>query len=190
MKKTVLCIISALLIFAMISACSQSEVQSESESTTSQSQTSENDSNSAEQTTLEETSAVTVNEDDEKGENLEKTIKSTLNDDYTISGESQTGSFEVVKNDTDSLDLYANEASDEYEEKAKENAESFIESIAELYPYDITYSDCETEQVGSSENGIDSTIYKITYKNKYNQQILIQADSSSNIYYIKCNFTW
>ncbi len=108
-----------------------------------------------------------------------------------ITAEAEDGSFEYKVETLDVLEMYSMEQSDELQEKAEKNAESFVSSISGNYSYDITYESTEVEQIGGdTENGIDSVIYNIKYTNEQNQQLLIKADSTASIYYVYCTFTW
>lgn len=89
-----------------------------------------------------------------------------------ITAEAEDGSFEYKLATLDVLEMYSMEQSDELQEKAEENAESFVSSISGNYSYDITYESTEVEQIGGdAENGIDSVIYNIKYTNEQNQQL-------------------
>ena len=86
--------------------------------------------------------------------------------------------------------MYSMEASEEFAKLAEDNAKAFVENIGEFYPDEIKYESMGISQYGSSDNGIDSVTYVITYTNTQYQELEIRADSTGEIYYVSCSFTW
>lgn len=145
----------------------------------------------AQSTTHRETSTTSpVSKNKAKGEKLKNAVSAQLGDGFTVSGAVENGSFEVKADEIDNEKLYENEMSDEYLQKAKQNAEKLVEAIEDSYPDELTLVDCATQTIGSSDNGIDSALYIITYLNTQNQELQIRCDSSGSIYYAVCDFTW
>lgn len=132
-----------------------------------------------------------VSEDKEKGENLKKAVLNGIEESSngSITGDLSKGSFTYIYSRNPSA-VYENERSDEFEKKAKENAEKLVESIKNLYGDEITFDRMYPAQIGTGENGIDSVRYEFYYLNTQNQQLKIYADSDGMISYAECNFTW
>ena len=86
--------------------------------------------------------------------------------------------------------MYANEQSEEFEKKAKDNAQKLIDSIKTFYGDKITFDREYTVTIGGGDNGLDSVQYQFFYLNTQNQQIKIYADSDGEISFAECNFTW
>lgn len=185
MKKSIL-ILSALVICFSFVACSHS---SEAENT-NESVVSEIPTTTAETTTERETSTTKpATENSKKASKLESKVLEAVNIDGTVTADN-IGGFEYKAENLDTAEMYSMEQSDELAEKAEKNAKAFVDTIKEFYPDKITYEGTDASQFGNSDNGIDSVTYVITYTNAQNQELQIRADSTGEIYYISCSFTW
>ncbi len=130
-------------------------------------------------------------ENTDKGKKLKTTVLDTLNNriDAEISGDLKYGSFTYKFNRNPEI-VYANEQSEEFEKKAKDNAQKLIDSIKTFYVDKITFDREYTVTIGGGDNGLDSVQYQFFYLNTQNQQIKIYADSDGEISFAECNFTW
>lgn len=127
----------------------------------------------------------------EESKKLCDTVSKALgNENATVTGDKENGSFIYKINNADYDKIYANEASDEYKETAQKNAARLVDEIKAFYPDEITCESAVTQTLGSGDNGVDSAIYIITYVNTQNQELVIRADSNGKIYYANCTFTW
>lgn len=186
MKKSIL-IILAVLICICFSACFNDNVQEEN---TNESVVSQIPSTEKETTTERVTSTTSpAKKDEEKGKKLIKAVTGC----FSNAGKTESdnfGGFEYKAENLDAAEMYSMEQSDDLEKRAEDNAKAFVEKIKEFYPDEITYESTDSAQFGSSDNGIDSVTYVITYTNTQNQELQIRADSTGEIYYVSCSFTW
>lgn len=184
MKKITILVMLVVMVFTF-SSCASGDFDNETVTTTAESSTTV--------VTQRQTSTTSpVKTDEEKGRGVASAVKSVLkNPNGEISGDISTGSFKYKINNIDSAKLYVNEADEEIQKTAEENAKKLVSKIKEYYPDEIKKEGSKIEGVGSSdENGIDSAIYVITYVNTQNQELVIKADSTGEIFYVSCNFTW
>lgn len=185
MKKSIL-ILSALVICFSFAACSHS---SEAENT-NESVVSEIPTTTAEATTERETSTTKpATENSKKASKLESKVLEAVNIDGTVTADN-IGGFEFKASKLDTEKMYSMEASEELAKLAEDNAKAFVENIGEFYPDEIKYESTGISQYGNSDNGIDSVTYVITYTNTQYQELEIRSDSTGEIYYISCSFTW
>ncbi len=180
MKKAI-CIIITVIIIAVLCACAAKTNSDGGETATA--------TFSTQQETPSEriTSTTALNTDEARSGELLDAMNA-----YFESGNSTveaTGSF-VYENNREPAAMYAYERDSEYEQQAKDNADAFIESIADFYPYEITSEDFVATQIGEGDNGIDSVRYEAYYTNSQNQTLIIYVDSDAVISYIDCSFTW
>ena len=180
MKKAV-CILLTVIIIAVLCACARNENADNAETVSV--------SSSQQQETTDEitTSTTQLNIDDEKsGELLVKLGEYFEGGNSTADSD---GTF-VYENNREPSVMYAYERDAEHEQEAKDNAEAFVESIADFYPYEITADNFVATQIGDGDNGIDSVRYEAYYTNTQNQSLVIYVDSDTVISYIDCSFTW
>lgn len=185
MKKVFAIIISTAICISF-AACAKEQVQEESTQPTAQPTT-------AITTTTEPATSTTAppSKNSQKGEELKEAVLSALdhNENAAIEGELSYGSF-TYKFIRDAEVQYQNERSDEFEQAARQNADSLVEEIKDLYGDEITFDRAYAAPIGSGDNGIDSVQYQFFYLNTQNQQLKIFADSDGVVCYAECNFTW
>ena len=88
--------------------------------------------------------------------------------------------------------MFSEEYSREDSDRAYANIDEFVGRLKDYYPDGDKlqlYDTCD-QQIGGGENGIDSVIYIAVYTNTQNQALSVYADSTGEIYYAECNFTW
>lgn len=179
--KKVLCIALILAVCLSFFACSKKAEENDTTSTT------------AITTTTEPVTSTTApaTENDEKGEKLKEAVLGAIGDssDGSITGELSYGSFTYIFNRNPSV-IYANERSQEFEDKATANAEKLVDSIRSFYGDEIKFDRMYPYQIGGGENGTDSVRYEFFYLNSQNQQLKIYADSDGVISFAECKFTW
>ncbi|MCC8073845.1 MAG: hypothetical protein LIO62_06955 [Clostridiales bacterium] len=166
------------------------------------SQTDDNEESSSEQATSATTTTTTLppvsttkqaEKNSSQASSLKNIVCTALNcTEDEIDGDIDLGSFTYKANETDESTMYSEEYSDELEDVAKENAKDFVDSIREYYPDcdDIAEYTVDLEEIGGGDNGIDSVNYIITYLNTQNQALTIYLDSTGQIFYADCEFTW
>lgn len=158
--------------------------------------------NAQEETTLSTTTATTTTEPVEKttaqpsentakGNELKTAVLDALNNrnGAEISGDLKYGSF-TYKFTRGPEVMYAHEQTEEFEIKARDNAQKLIESINAFYGDEITFDREYSSSVGDGDNGLDSVQYQFFYLNTQNQQIKVFADSDGVISFVECRFTW
>lgn len=185
MKKISILIISSLICISL-AACANEQIQEESTQPITEAAT------AITTTTVPATSTTApVNKNIKKGEELKMTVLSALDNEENaeVEGELSYGSF-TYKFIRDAGVQYANERDEVFEKTAKQNADSLVEEIKELYSDEITFDREYAAPIGSGDNGIDSVQYQFFYLNTQNQQLKIFADSDGTICYAECNFTW
>lgn len=185
MKKTALIILAAAVCICF-AACSNSTEETEYTEKAAQVQTTQDSTETTQRVTS--TASPTVR-DDNKAKQLEKAVSSAIPTDCSANADG-TGGFELTLDKTDEAEMYSMEQSDDMQEKAEKNAADFAAAMESFYPYEISYEATQAQQIGGSDNGIDSAVYIITYTNMQNQELSIKADSTGEIYYVFCNFTW
>lgn len=178
--KKIVCIALILTVCVSFFACSKKETEN-NESTTSITTT----------TTPVTSTTAPVSEDKEKGEELKQAVMKSITDssDGSITGNLETGSFKYIFNRNPAV-VYANERSQEFEDKAYENAEKLVAGIKGFYGDEITFDRMYPYEIGTGDNGTDSVRYEFYYLNTQNQELRIYADSDGVVSYVECNFTW
>lgn len=180
MKKAISIALILAVCFSFF-ACSKKAEDTETTSTT------------ALTTTTEPVTSTTApaKEDEEKGEELKETVLSSVGEstDGSITGELKYGSFTYIFNRNPSV-VYANERSQEFEDKATANAEKLVDAIKSFYGDEITFDRMYPYEIGGGDNGTDSVRYEFYYLNSQNQQLKIYADSDGVISFAECKFTW
>lgn len=186
MKKILLVVLS-LIICICFAACFNNNAQTDN---TNESVVSEIPTTKNETTAERETSTTApAKEDNEKGKQLEKAVADCLSSDGKVESDN-LGGFEYKTDNLDTAEMYSMEASEELAKLAEDNAKAFVENIGEFYSDEIKYESTGISQYGSGDNGIDSATYVITYTNSQYQELEIRADSTGEIYYVSCSFTW
>lgn len=187
MKKLICIILSLLICICFVSCSNSNDTQEEN---TNESVVSEIPTTEKETTTERVTSTTSpAKKDKEKADKLSKAVSVCLSSDGKVDCDN-LGGFEYKAENLDTAEMYSMEQSDELAEKAEKNAKAFVDTIKEFYPDKITYEGTDASQFGNSDNGIDSVTYVITYTNTQNQELQIRADSTGEIYYVSCSFTW
>lgn len=127
----------------------------------------------------------------EKGNTLKKNVLGALGNKKTakLTGSLAYGSFEYQYSREPEV-IYANERSDEFEQRASANAQGLVDKIKSCYNDEIKLDRTYFAQIGDGDNGLDSVRYEFYYINTQNQQLKIFADSDGEISYARCDFTW
>ena len=183
MRKIMIIFLSAALCFSF-AACTKN-IEEENEAT------SETIVTTTETTTFakpEESTTKQPKENSQKGSELKAVIIGALGDN-DLSGDMSYGKF-TYKNNRDTKQVYANERTDELENKAIANADAFVEKIKAFYGDEIKLDTFSPKDISFGENGIDSVRYEFYYINTQNQILTIYADSDAVISYVNCEFTW
>ncbi|MDE5984514.1 MAG: hypothetical protein K2H13_04595 [Eubacterium sp.] len=185
MKKLLAIAITAAICISLAS-CTKEQMQEESTQPITQPTT-------AITTTTEPATSTTAapSEDTQKGAKLKTAVLAALDNEEKaiIEGNLSCGSF-TYKFIRDAKIQYENERSEEFAKTARQNADSLVEEIKELYGDEITFNREYAAPIGSGDNGIDSVQYQFFYLNTQNQQLKIFADSDGIVCYAECNFTW
>lgn len=139
----------------------------------------------------EEKTTALPSENQEQGEKLKKAVLNSIENssNASVSGELKFGKFTYSLNRNPAV-IYANERSQEFEDKAYENAEKLVKGIKGFYGDEITFDRMYPYEIDGGNNGVDSVRYEFYYLNSQNQQLTIYADSDGVISYAECNFTW
>ena len=183
MKKIITVLLAAALCISF-AACKKN-IEDENETTAESIMT------TTEATTYakpEESTTKQPEENSQKGNELKSVVISTLGDN-DLSGDIFYGKF-TYKNNRDTKLVYANERTEELENKASANANDFVEKIKGFYGGEIKLDTFNAKEISFGENGIDSVRYEFYYINTQNQILTIYADSDAVISYADCEFTW
>ena len=129
-----------------------------------------------------------VKKDGDKGEKLKKTLIGLI-DGGKVYGTTDEGSFTLSLENADPQ-MFANEADEEYKEKALDESAKIVEAIKPYYNDEIKLDGVKINTIGSGDNGVDSCVYEVIYYNTQNQELLIDCDSNGKPYYVSCKFTW
>ncbi|MGN1421320.1 MAG: hypothetical protein ACI4XC_07395 [Eubacterium sp.] len=186
MKKILLVVLS-LIICICFAACFNNNAQTDN---TNESVVSEIPTTKNETTAERETSTTKpATENSKKAKDLENKVLKAVKIDGKVTVDN-IGGFKFKANKLDTEEMYSMEASEELAKLAEDNAKAFVENIGEFYSDEIKYESTGISQYGSGDNGIDSATYVITYINSQYQELEIRADSTGEIYYVSCSFTW
>ncbi|MCH5320146.1 MAG: hypothetical protein J1E36_00185 [Eubacterium sp.] len=182
MKKVLVLILTIAFCF-LFAACSNDNAQEETTEPTTTTTT----------TTTEPVEKTTAqpSENTAKGNELKEAVLNALENQNgaEISGDLKYGSF-TYKFTRDPEIMYAYEQTEEFETKARDNAQKLIESIEVFYGDEITFDREYAYSIGGGDNGLDSVQYQFFYLNTQNQQIKVFADSDGVISFAQCRFTW
>lgn len=181
MKKIMILILAVLMCFFSIS-CSRSQDSSGTENQLSEAST--------------EALAVSTTKkpatDTKKAEELKLTMAKALGTSDESITVQNNGSFKYQPKAYDESKIYSMEYTEEIEKAAYKSIEKYIDSIREYYPDgdEIKLYIKNSKQISYGDNGIDSVYYTAVYINTQNQKITVYADSTGELYYAKCDFTW
>ena len=131
-------------------------------------------------------------EDGKKAQELVVTIAKALNVDTDETVAKENGKFTFKRANIEETVMFSEEYSQEGSDRAYANIDEFVSRIKDYYPDGDKlqlYDTCD-QQIGGGDNGIDSVIYIAVYTNTQNQALSVFADSTGEIYYAECNFTW
>lgn len=183
MKKIMIILLAAVLCISF-AACAK-DIEDETDTTA------ENTVTTTQPTTYakpEESTTKQPEENAQRGSEVKAVVVSTLGDN-DLGGDISYGKF-TYKNNRDAKLIYANERTEEFESKASENANDFVEKIKGIYGDEIRLDAFNAKEISFGENGIDSVRYEFYYINTQNQILTIYADSDAVISYVNCEFTW
>lgn len=182
MKKIIIISLAVLMCFSMFSCSKAKSADDAAGNTVQKSSTAP----------LEVSTTKKPAADSAKAKKLSSAMVKVLGTDKENVSVSEDGSFEYKLKSFNEIEMYSMEYTHEIEKSAYKSIDRYVDSIRAYYPDGdkIKLYSKEAKQINYGDNGIDSVNYTAVYINTQNQKITVYADSTGELYYAKCDFTW